>query len=214
MKQRWKTVYKSLKTLMKPLEITLEVEKDESSDITGHSATVEESKEESNYGLGGLEKRALNDPRYVALRKACLKLLSKADQSERKYYRVNILKQIKVYGDYESFGELALITNKRRKAKIETITDTHFALLSKQDYSRTLLKIQNQKLREQVEFLRKFDLFQSLSDSNLRALSYSMQESQFIRGQEIYREGQDHIDCIYLIKRGELKVTKIIIKDN
>jgi CRP-like cAMP-binding protein len=44
------------------------------------------------------------------------------------------MKQVKVYGDFTSFGELALITNKRRKAKLETIEDTHFAILSKEDY--------------------------------------------------------------------------------
>ena len=52
----------------------------------------------------------------------------------RKYYFCNIMKLVKTYGPNESFGELALITNKRRKAKLVTSTDTHFAILSKVDY--------------------------------------------------------------------------------
>lgn len=44
------------------------------------------------------------------------------------------MKLVKTYAEYGSFGELALITNKRRKAKLETQTDTHFAILSKEDY--------------------------------------------------------------------------------
>lgn len=44
------------------------------------------------------------------------------------------MKTVKTYGAQTSFGELALITNKRRKAKLETSEDTHFAVLSKKDY--------------------------------------------------------------------------------
>jgi len=44
------------------------------------------------------------------------------------------MKVVKTYRDMTAFGELALITNKRRKAKLETASDTHFAVLSKNDY--------------------------------------------------------------------------------
>ena len=56
------------------------------------------------------------------------------NQSDRKYYYVNILKVVKTYKSFSSFGELALITNKRRAAKLEAVEDTHFAILSKNDY--------------------------------------------------------------------------------
>lgn len=39
----------------------------------------------------------------------------------RRYYYLSWFKQVKVYTDNESFGELALITDKHRKAKLETI---------------------------------------------------------------------------------------------
>jgi CRP-like cAMP-binding protein len=39
-----------------------------------------------------------------------------------------------------SFGELALLTNKRRKAKLECLTDTNFAILSKIDYRQAQFK--------------------------------------------------------------------------
>ena len=44
------------------------------------------------------------------------------------------MKVVKTYTEFTSFGELALLTNKRRKAKLETATDTNFAVLSKIDY--------------------------------------------------------------------------------
>ena len=50
------------------------------------------------------------------------------------------MKLVRTYTAHESFGELALITNKRRKAKLETATNTNFAVLSKDDYREAQLK--------------------------------------------------------------------------
>ena len=61
-------------------------------------------------------------------------LLQTPYQGNRKYYYVNIMKVVKTYTEFGSFGELALLTNKRRKAKLECQTDTNFAVLSKHDY--------------------------------------------------------------------------------
>ena len=62
---------------------------------------------------------------------------------ERKYYQINILKTSRTYHPFESFGELALITNKRRKAKLVVTgdEDAHFALLSKKDYRTAIYKV-------------------------------------------------------------------------
>jgi len=122
------------------------------------------------------------------------------------------MKVVKVYRDATSFGELALITNKRRKAKLETTADTHFAVLSKDDYRQAQYKAQTQMLKDKIEFLKNFDLFAKLSESNLSVLSYSMQEEAFSRGQIVYREGIDPVDKIYLIKEGDFQLTKQIIK--
>lgn len=110
------------------------------------------------------------------------------------------MKVVRHYQPMTSFGELALITNKRRKAKLETAADTHFAVLSKADYRQAQYKAQNQVLKDKIAFLKNFDLFAKLSESNLSVLSYSMQEECFRRGQTVYREGKDPVDKIYLIK--------------
>lgn len=59
------------------------------------------------------------------LLRACDRLLYNHGKKteNRIYYSVKILKVVKVYEPFESFGELALITNKRRKAKLEVIGD-------------------------------------------------------------------------------------------
>ena len=110
------------------------------------------------------------------------------------------MKVVKVYENLTSFGELALLTNKHRKAKLETIDDTHFAVLSKADYRHAQFRVQNQMLKDKTEFLKDFYLFAKLSDTNLTSLSYSMKEEIYSRGQEVYREGIDQVDKIYLVK--------------
>ena len=39
-----------------------------------------------------------------------------------------------------------------------------------------------------------------------------MQEDVYLRGQEVYQEGVDHVDKIYLIKNGEFELTKRLLK--
>lgn len=122
------------------------------------------------------------------------------------------MKLVKTYAQYGSFGELALITNKRRKAKLETLTDTYFAVLSKEDYRQAQYKAQNQRLKDKVSFLKNFDLFSMLSDSQLSVLSYSMQEELYYRGQPVYREGVHRVDKIYLIRSGDFQLSKFLVK--
>ena len=57
-------------------------------------------------------------------------------KQHRRYYIISILKHVFTYNQFGSFGELALITNKRRAAKLEVTADSdaHFAVLSKKDY--------------------------------------------------------------------------------
>jgi len=68
------------------------------------------------------------------MKEAIYNLLETPNQDKKKYYFVNSMRLVKVYEGFTSFGELALLTNKHRKAKLETIDDTHFAVLSKADY--------------------------------------------------------------------------------
>lgn len=99
------------------------------------------------------EKLAVNNESYLKVYDAIRHLLDNrfhGVNQNRKYYYVSMFKQVKVYEGFGSFGELALITNKHRKARIETIADTHFAILSKQDYKQVQGHVQKQILKEKV----------------------------------------------------------------
>ena len=86
------------------------------------------------YSEMDIEKMAIKDKEYEKIRDLFVTLINNPYKQKRRYYYINIFKEVKKYGSFQSFGELALLTNKRRKAKLETLTDTHFAVLSKFDY--------------------------------------------------------------------------------
>ena len=76
--------------------------------------------------------------------------------SERQEYILALLKPGHLYKPCESFGELALITDKRRAAKLEVTDDcdAHFAILSKKDFRTALYKIQLAGLQDNIKFLK------------------------------------------------------------
>lgn len=78
------------------------------------------------------EKISYLEEKELKANKQLMKLLLAADEIlsnfgkknlERNFYCLNILKVVHVYKPFTSFGELALITNKKRKAKLEVTDD-------------------------------------------------------------------------------------------
>jgi CRP-like cAMP-binding protein len=51
-----------------------------------------------------------------------------------------VLEEVAVLKEGQSFGELALITNKKRNATIVTKENTHFATITKSQYQKALGK--------------------------------------------------------------------------
>lgn len=139
----------------------------------------------------------------------------KAQESVRQLYCLSILQVVKTYRPLESFGELALINNRRRKAKLEVADecDAHFALLSKKDYRSAIFRVQNQLLEEKMDFLRQYELFKNLSNAQLNSLSYGMVDTVYHNRQVVYTEGIDPAENIYLVKKGEFECTKTIVRD-
>ena len=88
------------------------------------------------------------------------------DDFSKRYIEINTL----IGG--KSFGDLALIGSKPRMASIRTIEDTHFAVLSRDDFERSLGQIERKKLNEKIAFLRSLPFFQLLTKTSLSKLTY------------------------------------------
>lgn len=94
------------------------------------------------------------------------------------------MKTIRVYKEYESFGELALINNKKRAAKLEVSTrgSAFFAVLSRRDYRMALSKNEQEDLQNKKSFLKRFFIFRNMSDTALTSLVKAMVEHTCSKG--------------------------------
>ena len=114
------------------------------------------------------ERHAILEAEFEELVETSQRLLETAQQYwyhdqpiKRKYYQISYLKRVVTYYPFQSFGELALIQNKRRAAKLEVTnaSDAYFAVLSKKDYRQAQYKAQHEILQRNIAFLRKFIIF-------------------------------------------------------
>lgn len=113
----------------------------------------------------------------------------------------------------KSFGDLALMGSKPRMASIRCLEETHFAVLSKQDFNNVLGQIERKKLNEKVQFLRSLPFFSALTKTSIGKLTYQFKELNLIKNQHLYREGE-RADSIYIIKSGQFEVTKTITEQS
>ncbi|CDW88479.1 cyclic nucleotide-binding domain containing protein [Stylonychia lemnae] len=109
----------------------------------------------------------------------------------------------------QSFGELALITNKPRQANIMCLNDCHFAVMNKQDYERVLQKMEMKVQVLKQEFLHGISFLRRWTRKNLQNLGYYLTSKEYPRSAVVFREG-DPVEHIAIIKHGEFQITKKI----
>ncbi len=98
-------------------------------------------------------------------------------------------------------------------ASIRTLEDTHFAVLSREEYERSLGEIDRKKVNEKIAFLRSLPFFQLLTKTSLSKLTPQFRQISTIKGQYLYREGEQ-ADSVYLVKSGQFEVTKTLVERN
>ena len=115
--------------------------------------------------------------------------------------------EVRTYERGDSFGELALLKNQPRAAGILCKTQCHFAVLHREDYSRTVQRLHRKKLEEKVDFLLSQPMFKCWTKGSMTKLSYYFFERTFLRKQLVYKAG-DSSNELYLIRLGEFRLLK------
>jgi CRP-like cAMP-binding protein len=108
-----------------------------------------------------------------------------------------------------SFGELALINNKPRAATIQCITACHFAYMSKHDYHRSLIKIEQKKMNKIIDFFLKLPYFSHWTKTSVAKLQYSFELKTFNQGHIVFHEGSK-ASSVYIIKSGDFEVSRTV----
>lgn len=58
-------------------------------------------------------------------------------------------------GKGASFGEYALLSNSRRAGTVKCLKDCHFAVLGKYEYQKTFGKLQEEKMDQKIDLLKR-----------------------------------------------------------
>jgi len=81
-------------------------------------------------------------------------LKKKAKEMEIELGKLKERIEVNQLGAGKSFGEKALISHQPRNATVKCLEPSHFAVMSKEDYERMLLRIEVKKQNEMNVFLR------------------------------------------------------------
>ena len=107
----------------------------------------------------------------------------------------------------ETFGELALIENKKRTATVKCVEKCTLFLLNGKLFREVVTKLNEGELKERLNFLKAVSIFNVLDNNNLNAIAVGMLKCEFDVGQTIVYEG-DVGQSIYIIKSGSVKCFK------
>ena len=78
------------------------------------------------------------------------------------------------------------------------------ATLTRKNFSNVMRRAQKRKMASQVGFLKRFALFDNLSNMKLQKLFYLLKECNWPKGAVLYRQHDKPIHGVYLIKEGEV----------
>ena len=83
-------------------------------------------------------------------------------------------------GDGKSFGEMALINNRPRGASILCKQDTYFAVMDKDNFKSTLMKVEERQQDTYIDFLSKLHLITFRKNSTLQFMGvFSIVQTAF-----------------------------------
>ena len=125
------------------------------------------------------------------------------------------LEERKIYGTYDYFGEVAIITEQERMADVVAETDVVVFTITRDkflnfikgtEYERTLHRLVKIRSSETWNLLSTSDFFRYCSSSQKTWLESMFMPMEKKKGGTLLREG-DPIDFIYIIRDGEIEVT-------
>ena len=78
------------------------------------------------------------------------------------------------------------------------------ATLNKEEFKNVMRRAQKRRMAEEVEFLKNFTLFSSLSNFKLQKLFYLLKEVNLLKNTALFKEDETPVNGVYLIKQGEI----------
>ena len=150
---------------------------------------------------------------YIVIRGSLAVYVPIVNENSDLPHKLDEMKEVKIINQGEYFGELALIRGVPRAATIKAKNDCLLAVLTKNDFKKTLSQTTEEKINEKVAALQRIPILSSISIIELQRLSYYFHEIKSSRNQFLYRENKP-ADCLYFVRSGEFKLIKADLKEN
>ena len=111
---------------------------------------------------------------------------------------------LKILNENDTFGELALIQNKKRTASAKAVENCKLLLLNGKTFREIISEITETDFKERMSVLSSSPIFSSLDNNKLNALASGLICCNFEANQKILYKG-DTGQSIYIIKSGKVK---------
>ena len=110
----------------------------------------------------------------------------------------------KILNENDTFGELALIQNKKRTASAKSIENCKLLLLNGKKFREIISETTETDLKDRMSILSSSPIFSSLDNNKLNALANGLINCSFEQNQKILYQG-DNGQSMYIIKSGKVK---------
>lgn len=116
-------------------------------------------------------------------------------------------KFLSIMGEGKVFGELAILYNCTRTATVKALTDCKLWAIGRQCFQTIMMRTGLIRQAEYTNFLKSVPTFKNLPDDTLIKIADVLEETFYIQGDYIIRQGARG-DTFYIISKGKVKVTK------
>ena len=108
----------------------------------------------------------------------------------------------------ESFGEVALFSNKPRSLGIMAEGESTFVFINTVDFLQVMQGRKHEETKTKTALLQSMPLFEQCSDEQLHNTAMFMFQRKYEKGQIVAKEGDDCVN-IYLLESGEVELRQV-----
>lgn len=143
------------------------------------------------------------------LRKEKREILNVIKESNQEFIEIEIdkMEEVDELGNGDSFGELALISDRPRAASVIAKEHVSVLVLKKNQFKEILGSISEKNVAGKVRILQNLPYFAYWSKISLSKLSYYFQVQEIVHKQPLFVQGQK-VNGIYFVVDGEFVMTK------
>ncbi|RKP17278.1 camp-binding domain-like protein [Rozella allomycis CSF55] len=120
---------------------------------------------------------------------------------------------VKILGEGEGFGDLALINDKPRAATIITIENCEFARIEKDDYNRILRFLHDRDIKQRSKMLYNLKEFEKWTPEAMKQIAGLFDIKKYNKGQIIIRENEK-ADNFFIVKGGLCEGSRLYLGED